>query len=151
VHTKELILWYFGSKDIGVAHTLSRRFFWSENILWKEELGVNDGQRTATVVLSGNDDIVNARAVRQYLTTSTLNASSSHVKARMKARGIDEEVGISLVDNTAGTSINTSVCRSDLQVIWFERFHHGQAFDFEAARNTVIKSIRANSSIHGHA
>jgi hypothetical protein len=69
----------------------------------------------------------------------------------MKARGIDEDVAIDLVNDAAGTRINTSVSGSNLQVIWFERFHHGQAFDFEAARNAVIKSIRTNSSIHGYA
>jgi hypothetical protein len=151
VHAKELILWYFGSKDIGVAHTLSRRFFWSENILWKEELGVNDGQRTAIVVLSGNDDIVNAQAVRRYLTTCSLIASPAHDKAVKKAGGIEEDVEINLVNEAAGTSASTSVSGSGLQVIWFESFHHGQAFGLEKARKAVIKAIRAIYSIQGHA
>jgi pimeloyl-ACP methyl ester carboxylesterase len=36
----EYQLWYFGSNDIGVAHTLARRFSWVENILWKEDLTI---------------------------------------------------------------------------------------------------------------
>jgi pimeloyl-ACP methyl ester carboxylesterase len=150
VSAKELVLWYFGSKDIGVAHTLSRHFFWSENILWKEELGVNDGQRTVTVVLSGNDDIIDAQTVRRYLTTSSLIASAVHDKAIKKAGGIEKDVEINLVNEAAGTSVNTSVSGSGLQVIWFERCHHGQAFDFETTRNAVIRAIRATNSIYGH-
>jgi len=147
VHAKELILWYFGSKDIGVAHTLSRRFFWSENILWKEELGVNDGQRTAIVVLSGNDDIVNAQAVRQYLMTSSLIASPAHDKVIKKAGGIEEDAEINLVNEAARTSPSTSVSGSGLRVIWLDRFHHGQAFYFEKARKAVIKAIRDSYGI----
>jgi pimeloyl-ACP methyl ester carboxylesterase len=144
VHAKELVLWYFGSKDIGVAHTLSRRFFWSENILWKEDLGVSDGQRTATVVLGGNDDIVDAQAVRRYLTTSSSIASPAHEKPIKEEGSIKEGVEIKLVNVAAGASASTSGSGSALQVIWFERFHHGQAFDFENARKAVIKAIRAS-------
>lgn len=57
-------LWYFASRDIDVSRTLSRHFFWAENILWKEEL---EGPRVG-VVLSGADQIVDAEGVRMYLT-----------------------------------------------------------------------------------
>lgn len=57
-------LYYFASKDMGVSHTLSRRFFWSENILWKHDI---EGHRM-TVALSGKDLIVDSTAVRRYLT-----------------------------------------------------------------------------------
>jgi pimeloyl-ACP methyl ester carboxylesterase len=57
-------LWYFASRDADVARSLSRHFFWAENVLWKEEL---DGRRVA-VSLSGDDQIVDAESVRRYLT-----------------------------------------------------------------------------------
>ncbi|KAI9875495.1 MAG: hypothetical protein M1830_008414 [Pleopsidium flavum] len=60
----EYQLYYFASKDMGVSHTLSRRFFWSENILWKHDI---EGHRV-TVALSGKDLIVDSTAVRRYLT-----------------------------------------------------------------------------------
>ena len=63
----EWLLWYFGSKDIGVAHTLARTFFWSENILWKEDLR---GYK-ATVYLGGRDAIINAAQIRDYLLKGT--------------------------------------------------------------------------------
>jgi hypothetical protein len=112
---------------------------------------VNDGQRSATVVLSGNDNVVNAQAVRCYLTTSSVIASPGNDKANENACGIQEDVETNHVKEAAGTSRNTSVSGSGLQVIWFERFHHGQTFDFETVRSAVIKIIRLRYGIYGHA
>ena len=46
-HANEWQLWYFASKDPGVAHTLGRHFHWSENILWRDRIDklVRDGMR----------------------------------------------------------------------------------------------------------
>jgi pimeloyl-ACP methyl ester carboxylesterase len=57
-------LWYFASRDADVSRSLSRHFFWTECVLWKEDL---DG-RPIGVALSGDDQIVDAEAVRKYLT-----------------------------------------------------------------------------------
>ena len=56
-------LHYFASTDMGVAHTLGRHFFWSENITWKHEL-----PRRTAVFLAGRDLIVDTAQVRAYLT-----------------------------------------------------------------------------------
>jgi hypothetical protein len=58
-------LWYFASRDPDIARTLGRHFFWNECILWKEDL--NRGRQVA-VVLSEDDQIINAKAIRKYLT-----------------------------------------------------------------------------------
>lgn len=58
-------LWYFASRDPDIARTLGRHFFWNECILWKEDL---DGGKRVAVVLSEEDQIVDAKAVRKYLT-----------------------------------------------------------------------------------
>ena len=60
----EWLLWYFSSRDPDVSRTLSRHFFWTENILWKEDLQ----DKIVAVVLSGQDQVVNTEAVRKYLT-----------------------------------------------------------------------------------
>lgn len=65
-------LYYFASMDMGVSHALSRCFFWSENILWKEELC----DRPVTVSLAANDLIVNTASVRRYLETSEGNMTT---------------------------------------------------------------------------
>lgn len=57
-------LWYFASRDADVARALARHFFWSESILFKEEL---EGRNVA-VSLAGQDQIVDAPEVRRYLT-----------------------------------------------------------------------------------
>lgn len=57
-------LWYFASRDADISRAMSRHFFWTENILWKEELE----NKQIGVVLSGDDQIVDAEEVRKYLT-----------------------------------------------------------------------------------
>ncbi|KAH9917611.1 Alpha/Beta hydrolase protein [Fomitopsis serialis] len=59
-------LWYLASRDPDIARALSRHFFWTENVLWKEDL---EGRETA-VVLCGEDQIVDSREVMAYLTGS---------------------------------------------------------------------------------
>lgn len=59
----QLLLSYFGARELFLAHSLSRNFFWSENIIWPEQLS-----KAALVVLSGRDSIVPAHSVRRYLT-----------------------------------------------------------------------------------
>ncbi|KAH7921054.1 hypothetical protein BV22DRAFT_756505 [Leucogyrophana mollusca] len=57
-------LWYFTSRDADISRTLSRHFFWADNVLWAEDLQ----GKAVTVVLSGADQIVNSEEVRKYLT-----------------------------------------------------------------------------------
>jgi pimeloyl-ACP methyl ester carboxylesterase len=56
-------LYYFASMDMGVSHSLSRCFFWSENVLWKHDIG----DRLLTVSLAERDLIVDTKAVGSYL------------------------------------------------------------------------------------
>jgi hypothetical protein len=58
-------LYYFASMDMGVSHSLSRCFFWSENILWKHDIA----DRLVTISLAEQDLIVDTKAVANYLST----------------------------------------------------------------------------------
>ncbi|KAJ1309341.1 hypothetical protein OPQ81_006120 [Rhizoctonia solani] len=58
-------IYYFACTDMGVAHSLARHFFWTECVLWKEDL---DSLGRVAVVLSGDDIIVDSTAVWTYLT-----------------------------------------------------------------------------------
>ena len=49
---------------MGVSHTLFRRFYWADNILWKKDI-LN---HCVTVALVGKDLIVDTKAVGGYLT-----------------------------------------------------------------------------------
>jgi len=62
--TNEWQVWYFASRDPDTARTLSRHFFWQENILWKEDI---EGRRV-TISLAGRDQIIGAQEVWKYLT-----------------------------------------------------------------------------------
>ncbi|RYP47620.1 hypothetical protein DL768_006349 [Monosporascus sp. mg162] len=113
-NANEYLLSYFGSKDIGVAHTLFRRFFWAENILWKEDI---QNHRVA-VSLAGSDLIVNAKVIRAYLTGGddwTL-ANEDSEDGDWKGDGLD--------------------------VLWFPGFHHGQVFDKRNTRTRLVDVVR---------
>ena len=58
---------YFCSTDLMIAHTLARRFFWSQHILWLEDL---DNIPTF-VVIGEQDHIVDISALWSYLTHSS--------------------------------------------------------------------------------
>lgn len=58
----QLLLSWFVSKELYIAQSLSRNFFWYQNILWPEQLTM-----PSLVVLSGCDSIVPAHSVRRYL------------------------------------------------------------------------------------
>jgi len=127
----EYQLWYFGSKDIGVAHTLARRFSWIDNIIWKEDLGVKGEKnreegRNVTVVLSGKDLIVDAESVGQYLI------------------GASPEVWKSGKEATRAWKHRPWVGHG-LEVLWYEQLDHAQVFDFENTRLPVIKVISSYS------
>jgi pimeloyl-ACP methyl ester carboxylesterase len=164
-HANEHQLYYFASMDMSVAHTLSRHFFWSENVLWKEDL---EG-RNVTVSLSGCDLIVNTDAVARYLTSQnssdeddsrTASASSlvlvdvadpdDESASKGKANGvISEEVeeideAEELEEGAAWK--HAAWTGKGIDVIWFEGLDHAQVFDKPASRRPVVRAIRAYCS-----
>ncbi|KAL8308821.1 hypothetical protein RB593_006905 [Gaeumannomyces tritici] len=115
----EYLLWYFGSKDIGVAHTLFRRFFWADNILWKEDIQGH----CVTVTLGGADLIVNAKVIRAYMT------------------GGDDWIPSSGAWGDEGWT-DGDWKRDGLKVLWFPDFHHGQVFDSKRTRRRLVDIVR---------
>ncbi|KEF56184.1 uncharacterized protein A1O9_07765 [Exophiala aquamarina CBS 119918] len=115
----EWLFWYFGSKDIGVAHTLSRTFFWAENILWKEDLFVHH----ATVFLSGKDSIINAPQVRRYL---------EDIEEHGADKGPDQDEAKGHEQSMPGLRK-----RGSLEVVWCADLDHGQVFDLAAWRERL--------------
>lgn len=101
-----------------MAHTLSRTFFWSENILWKEDLFVHH----ATIFLSGKDSIINASRVRRYLEDVEEAGEFDKGKPCLCERG-------------------------SLEVIWCANLDHGQVFDLSDWRKRlkfeILKKARS--------
>lgn len=65
-------LYYFASMDMGVSHTLARQFFWSDVVLWKEDIG----KRRVTFSLAERDLIVDTEGVGRYLASSASDSTS---------------------------------------------------------------------------
>lgn len=127
-------LWYFASKDPGIAHTLGRHFFWSENVLWRDRLMelVQNGMRV-TASLASKDLIVDTESVGMYLMENQIpdpvlktehdgqqhmelqapNASVTHWKQR-PWRGLN------------------------LDVMWWEGLDHAQVFDKYDTRSKLV-------------
>ena len=99
---------------MGVAHTLSRRFFWTENIVWKEDFG----DRPVTVVLSGRDLIINTERVGAYLSDADAASQGNGRWKYQEWRG------------------------NGLDILWFEDLDHGQVFDKKTNRAKVLHIIR---------
>ncbi|KAL8731426.1 MAG: hypothetical protein Q9166_003401 [cf. Caloplaca sp. 2 TL-2023] len=114
VEANEHQLYYFASMDMGVAHALSRKFFWQDNILWRHDL---KGRRV-TVVLAGRDLIVNTEAVGKYLVSNENEASdeSSWKRREWKGTGLD--------------------------IIWHDDLDHAQVFDTKSDYNQLVEVVR---------
>lgn len=108
------MLSYFGSKDMGVSHTLFRRFFWADNILWKEDIL---GHRV-TVVLAGRDIVVDTKMIRAYLTDTDYWALDT------------------------GNSKDEELKGDGLDVLWFPDLDHGQVFDDKRTRSRLVQLAR---------
>ncbi len=116
----ELQLYYFASMDLGVAHTLGRRFFWSENALWKRDI---NGHRV-TVTMAGKDLIVNTEAVGRYL-------AKDNVQGKFEGDGWKHQ-------EWKG---------SGLDVIWFANLDHAQVFDSWHDREVLARVVRKYSEL----
>jgi hypothetical protein len=99
---------------MGVSHTIARRFFWSENILWKEDVQ----GRCLTVSLSGNDLIVDTEVVGEYLT------------------GADKE------SRETGSWKEGTWRGEGLELLWFQDLDHAQVFDSRRTRRRLVEVVR---------
>jgi hypothetical protein len=131
VRANEYQLWYFASKDVGIAHTLARRFSWIDNIIWKEDLGIKSERnqeqgRNVTVVLSGKDLIVDAETVALYLMGSSSETRTSEKEVTQSWK-------------------NRSWIGHGLELLWYEHLDHAQVFDSEDTRRPIIRTISVYS------
>jgi pimeloyl-ACP methyl ester carboxylesterase len=132
-------LWYFASKDPGVAHALGRRFFWSQNVIWKKDVEdfVNEG-RQLTVSLGGKDLIVNTEAVGRYLTNS-----SADKEGRRGVAAVPENNDCTSQCSTEDAWKQRKWEGNGLDVLWFEHLDHGQAFDRNGARASLVRVVQS--------
>lgn len=122
---------------MGVAHTLSRTFFWSENILWKNEL-LN---HHATVFLAGKDSIINAPLVYEYL-----QATGGGEDNKIKTRRISFHSDDIPADYDFETAVLEKHADDDrLNVVWCPNLDHGQIFDLQPWRKQLVEDTLAHA------
>nr|POF22361.1 hypothetical protein CFP56_36446 [Quercus suber] len=131
-------LWYFAAKDPGVAYTLGRHFFWSENLLWREQIMemVDNGMRV-TVSLGSRDLIVDTPAVGKYLMKHTI---PDPVVKKDDAGGT--RMALESEGSGPAEDWKTRAWRGrGLEVLWFEGLDHAQVFDTEDTRRRLIEVL----------
>lgn len=122
----EAMLHYFSSRDMMISHTFARRFFWSQAILWREDVE----RIPLTVTLSGRDIIVPTNAVWNYLTdTSAAPNVSRNEDGRDYSREQTKQWSNGL-----------------LNVLWFDQYNHADMFDSKGTVRGVIGVIREYSA-----
>lgn len=99
---------------MGVSHTLFRRFFWAENVLWKEDIQ----DHLVSVFLAGRDIVIDTKAIRAYLL------------------GWEDWV----LETGDWADEVWKVDRLELQ--WFQDLNHGQVFDEKRTRSRLVQVVR---------
>lgn len=119
-------LWYFACKDPQVAHTLSRRFFWSESILWKEDIS----DKRTSIFLGGRDQVIDAKQVGMYLTNL-----HDFVDEGLDVEGSWKESG------GVWTAPN-----GQLKVVWGQELDHAQIFDSDRRLPGLVAEVLMHSA-----
>lgn len=132
-HANEWQLWYFASKDPGVAHTLGRHFFWSENILWRDRITelVDNGSRI-TASLASHDLIVDTESVGTYLTENQVPGPV------IVQDGDREKMELQTPNASSGHWKERPWRGKGLEVIWWQGLDHAQVFDTEPRRAKLV-------------
>ena len=123
-------LWYFACTDIMIAHTIARHFFWTENILWKEDIR----KWNTTVVLGGRDLIVPVDAVGKYLVEDE--------PAYERFLG-ESDVG---VEASSDAWKERQWKGEGLDVLWLDHCDHAQSFENRRDYGRIIDIIRSYSA-----
>lgn len=116
-------LWYFASRDPDIARALSRHFFWSENVLWKEDL---QGKKVA-VSLAGSDQIVDAKEVRKYL-----EGDGEHDSGDGEGNRAEE---------IQSSGKMTRWAKDDLEVLFYPGLDHATVFDTRERRKGLTDIV----------
>ncbi|KAK5696754.1 hypothetical protein LTR97_008058 [Elasticomyces elasticus] len=111
----EIQLHYFACTDIGAAHAVTRRFPWTENVLFKTEMK----RRQFGIVLGGRDIIMAAGRCRDYI----LEDFAAHEISSEIFKG--------------GEIVRTK----EMEMLWFDGLNHAEAFVFREERQKVVDMV----------
>lgn len=111
---------------MGVAHTLFRTFFWSENILWKQDIS----NKRVSIFLGGRDQVIDTKQVGMYLT-------ESH---DFVDEGLNENGSFKL-----GEDVWTAP-DGQLKVVFGEELDHAQIFDSKRRLPGLVDEVLRHSA-----
>ncbi|KAF3217549.1 hypothetical protein TWF192_004712 [Orbilia oligospora] len=131
----EHMLHYFASTDQMVAHTLCRRFFWAENILWKDDLK----GRNVVVWLGERDLIVDTAGVKEYLTGAGNGRFDDDEGTDERRRRVEFVNGEWETKDEEG---------GRLKVVWGDGLDHAQVFDEKRWYTRLVGDI-AEAAVAG--
>lgn len=136
VRANEWLLWYFASKDPQIAHTLGRHFFWTENILWRDQVDglIERYGLRVTASISSADLIVSAKAVRAYLESDTTGTGTCSEQVDGSG-GVEKREGLH-----RGVGSETWKGQG-LETIWWEGYDHGDVYDSKEDRARLIRAL----------
>ncbi|KAK0612083.1 alpha beta hydrolase fold family [Immersiella caudata] len=118
-------LQYFASTDMGIAYAITRRFDWSENVLWKDDMKGMD----MTIVLSGKDIIIEPHGVKRYLLEG-------------------EELGFRFVDSRDHEKQGgKGLGNRGLGLLWYDHVNHAEMFDTAEDRRLLVDILNRYCSI----
>jgi pimeloyl-ACP methyl ester carboxylesterase len=126
----EIQLQYFASVDPDIAYTLTRRFIWPENSLWREDVEDHldqDSRWKCTVMLGGQDIITDTETLGKYLT-----------REKGMKKWYEEHDDRRMTDEWKRED---SSGEKGLEVIWFEGLNHSEIFDDQESREAVLKVV----------
>ena len=139
---------------MGASHTLAMHFFWSENILWKEDLEGRD----VTVNLSGKYLIVDIEFISKYIASknaSWTDSSSFLIDLEnvllVQVNGKAVQVCVSSMDSTTDDEGNLARDAwkqrpwkgKGINMLWFKSQDHAQVFDSPVTRRPLLSAIKA--------
>lgn len=135
VRANEWLLWYFASKDPQIAHTLGRHFFWTENILWRDQIDhlIKNHDMRLTASISSDDLIVSAKAVRAYLESDIKPVPAI-------VRDVKNQTMMDL--QPASDPPKQQPWRgSGLETIWWEGHDHGDVYGCKEHRARLTRVL----------
>ena len=127
----EIQLQYFASMDSDVAYTLTRRFVWPENSIWREDVEDRaraDSSCRCTVALSGRDIIIETNTMGRYLTRD--QSGDEDVKWYQEEDNMNDE-----------WKHRPWTGDKPLDVLWYPELNHAEIFDDKEDRARLLEVI----------
>mmetsp|Transcript_19205 Transcript_19205/g.32484 ORF Transcript_19205/g.32484 Transcript_19205/m.32484 type:complete len:668 (-) Transcript_19205:1203-3206(-) len=101
----EWMICFCASRELTVAHTLHRHFWWYNNVLWLEDVPEHIG---VVVGIAAKDEIIHARAVHEYVHKCRLKRLQQAEERALMDVPVDGSDGNGIGNGNGSCSVNYS-------------------------------------------